>query len=403
MSRLSGGDGNPEPYIDLMVQGHIRNTLPVRTGVTEDSYKLEYKDDWRDKANFEFNKALTLEAIRHRNAKERMALKDSLDNPTGDGTSSFLTLTKAGNNAYAPLPLSEKVGSDGKPLDWRQTEWWTGGGKEKPTDARELIRSNKPGVHKEMLQSIVDANPTAQNSDIIRMYNEKLASEQPNSRISYNRYETSTAQKEDFDRLIPELLQGNRKLVKIDRASGNVAEVTDQNERIALGQAWAQTGTKSINKKNFGAIGKTSSASGHVPIGTILPDPTGSGDYYVVAENRSDMINIQENYLNPLFKFQQDDLKIESPVVDIPTASGKRVPIIGRKQYYNGIEETIFYEATRTGDNTHIVHYDKPVTKNGRPATAKEIEEMMLPFSDLKKLYPHKTKGQAEGEFYQPE
>lgn len=123
MSILTGGNGDPTQYLNDISNYHIQNTLPVRTGVTEDSYKLDYKDDWRDKANFEFNKALTLEAIRHRNAKERMALKDSLDNPTGDGNSSFLTLTKAGNNAYAPLSLSEKVGSDGKPLDWRQTEW----------------------------------------------------------------------------------------------------------------------------------------------------------------------------------------------------------------------------------------------------------------------------------------
>lgn len=87
-----------------------------------------------------------------------------------------------------------------------------------------------------MLQSIVDANPGMQNSDYLRLYNQHVTNDQVNSRISYDKYETTGSQKEDFTRLLPELLQGTREIQRINKKTGKIEEVS-QAEAQALGEA----------------------------------------------------------------------------------------------------------------------------------------------------------------------
>jgi len=382
-----------EDVVNAIIDNYAQSTIPARTGVMEDSFKLDYKDDWRDKENLNFAHQKALEALRQRNRLATIKYKDQLDSAADSSTASYLTLAKAGNNVFKPLELTEKVDSQGNKLDWRQTAWWVGG-KQKPINVDEVIRSGREGVNIPLLDSIRKANPTMPSSDVVRLYNDRITQDQNHSRIDYNRYETTGAQKEDFQRLIPELLQGNREIYMIDRATGNVAPVTDQEQKIALARAWADP-----KRKDFAAIGKTSSHSGHVPVGTLLPDPSGEGNYYVVKENRYDIMNLQSEVLDKAFKFIQDDSRREGDVFDLNLPNGKKQSLIGRKEYVNGQQEIVYYGVNRTGPNSYAVNYNDPLKNGDRLVSTKELEDTILSFSDLKTLYPHKTKSQVESEF----
>jgi hypothetical protein len=392
LAQMTGSD--PNAILNEITNKYTQDIIPSRTGLMEDSRKLDYKDDWRDKENLNFAHQKALEQIRLQNRLKVIQFKEELGSEGANGpVSSYLTLTKAGNNAFKPLPLTEKVDSSGKPLSWMQTEWWTGKS-EKPMDVNRILSEGRAGVNIPLLQSIKDANPTAPSSDLLRMYNQHVGQDQNFSRIDYNRYETTGAQREDFQRLVPELLQGNREIVQIDRATGNVVPITDQDTRIELAKLWADP-----KRKDMAAIGKTSSHSGHVPVGTLMPDPTGNGNYYVVKENRNDLINLQSEVLDKAFKFIQDDSRREGDIFELNLPNGKKQPLVGRKEYINGYQNIVYYEVSKTGPDTYVTHYDKPLMNGSRIATTKELEDVILPYSELKTTYPHKTKSQYESEF----
>lgn len=396
VSQMSALSGSNMPYADVVngiVDSYSQNIIPSRAGVMEDSVKLDYKDDWRDKENLNFAHQKALEALKQRNRIATIKYKDSLDSEAGPASPSYLTLVKAGNNTFKPIDLTEKVDAQGNKVDWRQSAWWVGG-KQKPVNVDDIIRSGREGVNIPLLNSIRQANPTMPSSDVLRLYNDHVTNDQNHSRIDYNRYETTGAQKEDFQRLVPELLQGNREIYAIDRATGNVAEITDQSKKIALAKLWADP-----KRKDLAAIGKTSSHSGHVPVGTLLPDPTGEGNYYVVKENRYDMVNLQSEVLDKAFRFIQDDSRREGDVFDLNLPDGRKQALIGRKEYVNGQQEIVYYGVNRTGPNSYVVNYNDPLKNGDRLVSTKELEDSILAFSDLKTLYPHKTKSQVESEF----
>lgn len=111
------------------------------------------------------------------------------------------------------------------------------------------------------------------------------------------------------------------------------------------------------------------------------------------------MINLQNQVLDKAFKYKQQGLR-EGSVFDISTADGKGMSLIGRQEYENGVPRDVYYEVTKTGYNTHVVNYDKPLTKNGVPITASELEDALLPWTDRQTTRPHKSKPNIEAEYY---
>lgn len=110
LSRLSGID--PEKATNDIIQHYSQNVIPGRSGVFENSNKLDYKEDWVAKENLDFAHQKALENIKQQN---RVALK-MFDNEEmlGGVVPAELTVAKSLDKQYAPLPLEARFGDPGE-------------------------------------------------------------------------------------------------------------------------------------------------------------------------------------------------------------------------------------------------------------------------------------------------
>ena len=370
------------------IEDNFRNSIiPSRAGVLEDSKKITYEADWREQDDRRFSHSLAL-----------MREKHSLDNPPPSMLTSELSLAKAGNQYFKPVQ-PQRLGADGKPVS--ALSGWFGGGTPQYPDVRKTIKEGTPGVNVPMLDSIVRSNPTLNSTDVWALYNEHLEKDQYDSRIPYNKFETTKSQKEDFERMIPDLAAGNRKMYRINRADGSVTEIPDD-QKIAVGQSLIKGGEdKALSEAARRSLGKTSASSGHLPVGSIVGDPDSDGNFIVIAENRYDFINLQNEVLDPAFKWIQRGEDMISPAFPVKNKkTGGYAYMQGRKSYDNGKQEITYYESKLSPDGRgYVMDPNSPITKNGRRATSREIEEMLIEPEVMQSIYPHETKAAGENEF----
>lgn len=387
-AKITGQD--PQAVLKAIDDNFKNSIIPSRAGVLEDSKKTTYEADWREQEDRRFSHSLAL-----------MKAKHSLDNPPPSMITSELNLAKAGNQYFKPMQ-PQRLGADGKPVN--ALSGWFGGGTPQYPDVRKTIKEGTKGVNIPMLESIVRANPTFNSTDIWSLYNTHLEKDQNNSRIPYTKFETTKSQEEDFNRLAPDLAAGNRKMYRINRANGSVTEIPDD-EKIAVGQKLIKGGGDEAKAGIYEAarrsLGKTSASSGHLPVGSIVGDPDSNGDFIVIAENRYDFINLQKEVLDPAFGWIQRGEDVVSPAFPVKNKkTGGYSYMQGRKSYTNGIEEITYYETKPSPDGTgYVMDPNAPVTKNGRRATPREIEEMLIETEVMQSIYPHQTKAAGENEY----
>lgn len=195
---------------DLLNQ-YASNVIPSFTGTFEDSQKLDYKENWLERANLNFAHDKAMEAIRHRNALGRINYQHELkkQDEVGDlHTAQLKITTPAQQTKYDEIPQSRYTptyGRTGNILDavlLREDKV--------PMTYNWLMttKSTEFKVNKEMLQSIKVANPKATDAEIIDMYNSKVNSIQSMSQLNYVPFETTNSQQEEANRLLPGLLNG---------------------------------------------------------------------------------------------------------------------------------------------------------------------------------------------------
>lgn len=397
MADLNGEDVNSA--MDGVIGNYTNNIIPTRTGILEDSQKLDYKLDWKTKSDYEFKQQWSLAEKRHQDALKRLKFKDELDSAAaGDGQSSYLTVAGDANSNFTPIPETTKVTTGNSRMSlfgWMGTE-------EKPTSVQELLLNrNNPNYNYGRLESIQKANPNLRDADIIRKYNESVSKDsgvREYARVDYDAYNTTPVQQEEANRLMPGLMQGTYEIYRKDNATGKVVRVVNAEDRIDFAKKLANE--KNPLKADYGALGRARGHTGHVPSGSVvLPDPYGKGDYYFVAPNRVDIKNYQDEVLGKAFGFIQRPELEEGEVFPVKnTKNGGMSYAKGKKEYVDGRMHVVYYPVKLGPNGTHLTDYSDPFTVGNGVATTSEMERMLLPWEDVKKLYPHKKKADLENE-----
>lgn len=398
IAQMSGQD--PKNLMDGVVNDYKQNVIPSRTGVLEDSQKLDYKLDWKTKSDYEFKQQWSLAEKRHQDALSRLKFKDNLDNAgsTNDGQSSYLTVAGDANSNFTPIPETMEY-TTGKS---RLSMFGITGTEKKPTNVSELLlKRDNPNFNYRRLESIKKANPNMQDSDIIRKYNEVSSKEsgvREYARIDYDAYNTTPVQQEESNRLMPGLLQGTYEIWKKDNATGKVFKVIDSEERKKLGKSYANESNPL--KADYGALGRARGHTGHVPSGSVvMPDPYGKGDYYFVAPNRVDVKNYNDEVISKAFRFIQDPAMDEGEVFPVRNNKTGGVSYAkGKKEYVDGRMHIVYYPVKQGQNGTQLTDYGDPFTTGNGPSTTSEMERMLLPWEEIRGMTPHKRKADLENE-----
>lgn len=120
-----------------------------------------------------------------------------------------------------------------------------------------------------------------------------------------------------------------------------------------------------------------------------MPDPTGGSSYYVIKENRTDFVNVQKQILDPLFGFKKDPARRQGEAVDL-NIDGRPNKIMGRKEYWNGREQDVYYPAVRGSNGKYQPDLDDPYTINGRLMTGEDLENYILTPEAVQSTFPSK-------------
>lgn len=128
-----------------------------------------------------------------------------------------------------------------------------------------------------------------------------------------------------------------------------------------------------------------------------MPDPDGGSNYYVIKENRTDFVNVQNNVLTPLFEFKQNPRQRQGKAVDL-TIDQKPQKIMGRKEYWNGREVDVYYPAVRGSNGQYQPVLDDPYMRNGRLMTSEDFEDLILTPEDVRSTFPSKKASDLENE-----
>lgn len=405
MAVLMGED--PAKSYQGLIDNYKANVIPSRTGVLEDSQKLDYKVNWKTEADYKFGHQWALAEKSHQDALKRLKAKSEMDSGlSSDGQSAYLTVATDANSNFAQIPETTKSTAPSSTYDPLGIGSWIAsmGNSSKPTSVAALLANRtNPAYNYDRLAAIRNANPNLPDSDVIRKYNE-IASKGTGSRdfgrITYDPINTTPVQTEEMERTLPGLLAGTYQVWKKDNKTGKVVKLTDAAAVRELGAKYQDP--KHPQKSNYRALGRARGASGHVPSASlVLPDPYGKGDYYFVAPNAIDMVNYQAQVLDKAFgDIQNPNVQEGAPFPVVDAATGGTSYAKWKKTYDgDGIMSFAYYPTTPSGEDTWLTDFNKPFTVNGRLATTSDMERKMVPFSKVQKMTAHKTSKDQENEY----
>ncbi len=397
-AQLAGQD--PQGVLQSLVDDYAKNILPARTGVVGYSETSKTLEDWRSRKKVDLSNQMAMESYRQKNRKDLIDYKNKVDmeSLTSDQPS-LLAIQKGIGKSFDKLPTEYKAGSDNALLNFM-----IGPRPNAKVKVDELIsnyeqgKPNKWKVNIPQLKSIKEANPGRSDAEIIEIYNNRNESGeavQNYGEIHYDKYETTATQKEEAERLAPRLASGRVPIFRIDPDNGEVIELEGA-DRIQFYADMAQA--RKDKSPAFAALGKSRTANGKVPFGTVLADPNGGRYNYVVKEDRADIEWLQKNTLDKAFKFIADDSQQQSELFYMPI-NGQMVPTMGRKHYYNGEAIIKYHQAYRGADGRYYPGLDdedimqdrNPYTGELYALTPSEIEERLLPKDVVKSMYARKT------------
>lgn len=374
MAFLSGQDRGA--LADNIIGNYKANVIPNYGGVTLDSKKYDYKEDYRYKMKLD-------DAYQ----KGRILFKNSLENPPEELGVAKWGLQAPVGKQYQPLDKERTVGLEaGK--TWNPLDIFYSA-KEKNTISYFMTLGDDQ-VNKRMLESIKKSNPNWNDGQVIDEYNKIVKSNQSYSDISYIPYRTSSTQIEESRRSAAMLKAGAAKVIAID-ANGKKKELT-QEERIRLGNSILD------DKGNLQipAAGKALGYSGHVPgMSTMFVDP--SGTTYYVESNDYATQNIY-SVIDKGFEFIRNNDAVGTPMPYMDRSTGKVSYIVGTTVYDNGKPVQIFYPSFNQNGKWQI-DTSSPFTRDDNTyANAADIEMMLVGQDLIRKSIPRKTKSEFESE-----
>lgn len=403
-AELMGQD--PKQTFQNVIDTYKTQVIPSRTGVIEDSQKLDYKVNWKTEADYKFKHQWALAEKSHQDALKRLKAKSEMDSGvSADGQSAYLTVAGDANSQFTPIPEVTKAAMPSTASDPLGIMSWMVGTKSFPTNVSALLANrNNPAYNYDRLEAIKKGNPNLPDSDIIRKYNEVMSKDTGSrefGRITYDPINTTPVQQEEVNRILPGLLQGTYVVYKKDNATGKVVKLPNASDVQALGKKLQNE--KNPLKSDYGALGRARGASGHVPSGSlIIPDPYGKGDYYFVEPNGVNMKNYQEQVLNKAFGDIQNPSIQEGPAFPVnDPVTGKTLSYAKWKKTYDsdGIGTIAYYPVTLTPDGKELTNYNDPFTVDGRLATSSDMERSLVPFEIIQKMTAHKKLTDQENEY----
>lgn len=364
---------------DEITTQYDQSVIPSQTGVINRSTLYDYKDDWKQKA---FTEDMY--------ARRRMLMKQQMDNPPANLTPSKLFLSQSTTPQYPELPMETASG-------WKFAETGNVGdlfnrGTQRMTYARAMSDSSL-NVNKALLKSLKEENPNATDDQLLNMYNTALREIQYASGINYARFETTSAQEEEANRLLP-LLKSNVVRMWEITPDGKQKEVVGE-DRKTLGMAFADPNKPTVSKVR--ALGKAYGYSGHVPSGsTILEDPTGGKNIYVVADPRVDIARTNK-IMDSAFSFMKKGQDI-GDYFEVLGPNGKAFGLVGTMNYTKGHPLPIYYTARYVDGKLQINYNDPVLTEDNVYASPYDIEMMLMPQDIWTSIFPRQTSAALENE-----
>jgi len=377
LEKLSGS--KPGEITRAISDDYNQNIIPGLSGMLSTTENFDYKEDWRRKA-----------ATEDMYARRRMVMKHQMENPPTPMTPSRLTVSESSTPKFPTIPL--ETASGWKLLETGNVGDFFNRNTQKMTVARAMSDPSM-NVNKQLLQSIRDENPNATDDQILTKYNQSVENMQYSAGIDYLRFETTAAQEEEANRLLP-LLKANTVRVWRIGADGKKQEVLGD-ARKTLGASFEDT--EKPNSSKVMALGKSFGYSGHVPsASTIFSDPSGGRDLYVVEDPRTDLVKINK-VREKAFKFLQTGQEI-GDYFEMYSGSGTPVGLIGTNNYVNGELRPVFYTARYLNGKLQVNYNDPVLNEDGSYSEPYDIEMMMIPEDVWRSTLPRKTKPAYENE-----
>lgn len=389
-AQLQGRD--PSELMQNLLSDYATNVIPRDSGLFENTRSTKLYDDFDYRERVKYNYQTRLKAQELSNSKAlaryKKDLTDQSELPIGE---SVLAPIKGTGSSFRPVSDTIDV-PVGIPNGLYQPTIKV------PRSVDKYIGKGQDSeVNVPLLASLKTANPKMRDSDIWRLYNDAVKNNQDQAMLTMTQFQTTSAQQEEANRLLPSLITGRRDIYKVDGKTGEISQVTKVEDRRKLAKMWAVDDNPM--KAKFGALGKTRVNSGSgVPFGTVMPDPDGGSSYYVVKENRADFDNLQRYVLDPAFNFIHQDLRRQGDPFDL-YVDGKPMKVMGRKEYSNGHMYVVYYPAYVAGRNgKYQPDLEDPLTIRGQFVTPSMMEDMLINREDLLSTFPHKTKAAGENE-----
>lgn len=333
LNRLQGTDATAD--FNAILTNIATELVPAKTGVFKDLQDQDLREDPVARDARAFRRAVQLEELRYQNKIRFEGFKQQQNSPVDGGDVEILGLTKQ-PMSYPKLDPDAARRAVASPDGTRYR--WTN-----PSDVNEILKLRmRTDVNYELLESIKKANPNKSSKDIIQIYNDNLGKDNSSTELYYTRYQTTAAQKEEAERIVPQLRAGNIPIFEYDPSTEEVKDLSGNAKarEDVIGAMYdnAQKPTKVTAR----ALGKTSVASGDLPFGTII-SPQGTNKTYIVADMSTKFNDFnfgktgsrKDSRSYKLFGWQKDGN--QGPPVDytwtLPDGSKKTYTIMGVKDY----------------------------------------------------------------------
>lgn len=271
LNRLQGTDATAD--FNGILTNIATELVPAKTGVFKDLQDEDLREDPVARDARAFRRAVQLEELRYQNKIRFEGFKQQQNSPVDGGDVEILGLTKQ-PMSYPKLETESRLVATPNRSFVRAS----------PQSPKQILeKRDRSDVNYELLEAITKANPNKSDRDIIQIYNDNLGKDNSSTELYYTRYQTTAAQKEEAERIVPQLRAGNIPIFEYDPSTGEVRDLSDNADaREDVIGAMYDNAAKPT-KVTARALGKTSVASGDLPFGTII-SPQGTNKTYIVAD-----------------------------------------------------------------------------------------------------------------------
>lgn len=367
LHRLSGTD--PIKALDSTLAEYAQNALPAKTGVFKDATDIDLREDPIARDARQFRRAMQLEELRFKNRIRFEGYKEQQNIQADGGDVEILGLTKQ------PMRY-QKLSTESTTMLAPGMQLVPIG----PDNVDRLLKNrSRPNVNYELLEALRQANPKLSSRDIAQMYNDNLGKDNSSTELYYTRYQTTAAQKEEAERIIPQLRSGNVPIFEYDPSTNEVHDISNDADKReeALGNMYDNA--KNPTKVTARALGKSLPSSGDLPFGTII-SPQGTNKTYIVADmstklndfNFGKTGNRTDARAYKMFGWQKDGNRGPAfeKTFELPDGSKKSIMLMGVRKYQydselrQAIPHTFYVRAMATpGGRSYVPDMNDPWTE----------------------------------------